>query len=351
DKNSAAKIEDSVDNDVTRIKWSDGLRNDLTRNKEHIITNGEWIKSQYRPFTAQWLYYSRQLNERVYQMPQIFPDGKTKNLVITVSGLGGRSGFSTLMTDQIPDLGFNEACQAFPLYLYEERPAQKSNFTASLLGGRTLGDGERYRRSSGIKAAALNRFREHFADPTIDAEAIFYYIYGVLHAPDYRKKYADNFTKELPRIPFAKSVKDFWEFVAAGRDLGGLHVHYESQPEFLAEVSGENGLLDRHELYRVDRMRYFNKDNPSRIHYNDHIEVAGIPPQAYDYIVNGRPAIEWVMERQGRRVDKDTGIVNDANDYAVQTMGDPRYPLSLLLRVITVALETQKIVRKLPPQV
>ena len=244
-----------------------------------------------------------------------------------------------------------EAAQCFPLYLYEERSEENSNFTAALLGGRTLGDGAKYRRKSAISTAALHRFREHFADPTIDAEALFYYIYGVLHAPDYRKKYADNFTKELPRIPFAKSLKDFWEFVAAGRDLGGLHVHYESQPEFKVGdhrrkwPARPHGTVPRRPdaLYRESKRvvrKAFAITTISR--------SRGFRPRPMTILSMASPAIEWVMERQARRVDKDTGIVNDANDYAVQTMGDPRYPLSLLLRVITVALETQRIVRKLP---
>ncbi|MDI9409390.1 MAG: DEAD/DEAH box helicase family protein [Candidatus Pacebacteria bacterium] len=345
---STQRIEDFVSKDITKIKWSRALFNDAKHNIDQNIENGEFVKSLYRPFTTQWNYYSRQMIEMVYQMPKIFPEGKVENFAICTESPGSRSGFSVLMVNKIPDLHLMEAAQCFPLYLYEEKTEGKLNFSAAILGGRTRGDGEKYERKSAISTAALQKFQSHFNHDKITAEELFYYIYGVLHAPDYRAKYANNFTKELPRIPFAKSPKDFWDFVAAGRDLGQLHVNYESQPEFAAEVRGENGLLDRVELYRVERMRYINKDNRSRIRYNDHIEVAGIPPQAYDYIVNGKPAIEWVMERQARRVDKDSGIVNDANDYAVQTVGDPRYPLSLLLRVITVSVETQKIIRKLP---
>ena len=85
--------------------------------------------------------------------------------------------------------------------------------------------------------------------------------------------------------------------------------------------------------------------------YNDHITLTGIPFEAYDYVVNGKSAIKWVMDQQGIKPDTPggSGIVNDANQYANETMQNPAYPLELLQRIITLSIETMKVVRGLPP--
>ncbi len=188
----------------------------------------------------------------------------------------------------------------------------------------------------------------------LNKEDVFYYVYGLLHAPDYRTRYADNLSKELPRIPRVKTAADFWSFSKAGRDLAELHLNYETVPMYAgARVEGDNGKLSAAD-YRVEKMKYARngkgKDLTTLI-YNRRITVTGIPLEAYDYVVNGKPALDWVVERQCVKTDKDSGIVNDANDWATETMHNPRYPLELFLRVITVSLETMKIVRALPPLV
>lgn len=166
---------------------------------------------------------------------------------------------------------------------------------------------------------------------------------------------ADNLGKELPRIPRVKKAADFWAFSKAGRELGELHVGYEQVPEHPATIETSVKKLEpKH--YRVEKMKHGRIKRPgekaekdrSVIHYNDFITVRDIPLEAYDYVVNGKSAIEWVMERQSVTTDKASGIVKDANAYATETVGDPRYPLSLLLRVITVSLETNRIVASLP---
>jgi predicted helicase len=180
-------------------------------------------------------------------------------------------------------------------------------------------------------------------------------VYGLLHSTDYRERFADNLGKDLPRIPCVTSVADFRAFSHAGRKLAQLHLGYESVAIYPAKVDGDEiGKPPRLPAaeYRVEKMRFgkSGKDKDlSTIHYNHRITVSGIPKEAYDYVVNGKPAVEWVMDRQVVKTDKDSGIVNDANDWAVETVGNPRYPLELLLRVITVSVETMKIVRALPP--
>lgn len=221
-------------------------------------------------------------------------------------------------------------------------------------------------RKDGITDAGLAHFADFYA-PTLAAgqaiskEDLFYYIYGLLHSEDYKTRFADNLTKELPRIPRVKKVADFWHFSQAGRALADLHVDYESvamYPVNFAQGALMVQALDDQDFY-VTNMKFGKgsgvddegkaiKHDKTRIIYNAKITLTDIPLAAYDYIVNGKPAIEWVMERQGVATHKDSGIVNDANDWAIETMGNARYPLELLQRVITVSIETMKIVRALP---
>ena len=311
-------------------------------------------KSLYRPFTPQWLYYNRLLNERVYQMPNIFPDASVENLVICASGVGARSGFSVNISSQLPDIQFQDNGQCFPLYLYEERKTQSQGKTVqtSLFDAPKKqaeeDDGQRYVRKDGLTDKGLRHFQEAYPGEVIAKEDVFYYIYGILHSPDYREKYADNLSKELPRIPRVKLVKDFWAFSKAGRELAELHLNYETVDPYPATITGlPEGDADA-AYYRVEKMRYGRNKDKTTLHYNNHITIKDIPLEAYDYIVNGKPALDWVVERQCVKTDKASGIVNDANDWAIETMNNPRYPLELFLRVITVSLNTLKIVSNLP---
>ena len=200
--------------------------------------------------------------------------------------------------------------------------------------------------------------------------SVFYYVYGLLHSKDYRERYADNLSKELPRIPRVKTAAGFRAFSQAGRKLAELHLNYETVPIYQgAKVLGADGKVfnlgdpkpldsrlrgngEREGFWRVEKMKVPKTDGKkdlTRLIYNAHITVSGIPPEAYDYIVNGKPALDWVVERQRVKQDPDSGIVNDANDWAIETMGNPRYPLELFMRVVTVSLETMKIVNSLPP--
>lgn len=206
-------------------------------------------------------------------------------------------------------------------------------------------------RRDGITDEGLAHFQSAYPGEVLTKEDLFYYIYGLLHSPDYRERYADNLNKELPRIPRVKTFSDFQAFSHAGRELGELHVDYENVPMYAgAKIDTGTKLLSDAD-YRVEKMKYGKKGKDkdlTTLHYNSKITVTGIPLDAYDYVVNGKPALDWVVERQSVRVDKSSGIVNDANDWAIETMGNPKYPLELFLRVITVSLETIRIVRSLP---
>ena len=226
---------------------------------------------------------------------------------------------------------------------------QSDMFANSKPEGRTLV------RRDAITDAGLDHFRSVYPGEEISKEDLFYYVYGILHSPDYRERYIDNLNKELPRIPRVRASKDFWAFSQAGRALGRLHVNYEAVEKYPLAIDAKGNLTDAD--YRVEKMKFARMKDPetgksvndrSTVIYNNKITMSGIPEAAWDYIVNGKAALDWVMERQAVRVDKASGIVNDANDWATETMGNPKYPLELFQRVITVSLETQKIVNALP---
>lgn len=211
-------------------------------------------------------------------------------------------------------------------------------------------------RRDGITDEGLAHFQAAYPEEAISKKDLFYYIYGLLHSEDYRTRFADNLSKQLPRIPRVKTVADFRAFSEAGRALAGLHVNYEQvQPYPVTFTRGDTSLAppdDLERFYRVEQMKFAGKRpnlDKSTVIYNGNITMTGIPLEAYEYVVNGKPALEWVMERQCIKTDKASGIVNDANRYAIETVGDPAYPLLLFQRIITVSLETMKIVKALPP--
>ncbi|EQM79688.1 DEAD/DEAH box helicase [Stutzerimonas stutzeri] len=338
------RVDDFIDTDPTSISWTRALKLDLGKGRSYAFDSDCIVRSLYRPFTRQWLYFNRRFNEMVYQMPRIFPGGSQENLGICVPGLGGDKGFSALITSSIPDLNLAPGMggyQCFPLYLYDEA-AQASNddlFSEPVEGG--------LRRRDAITDAGLAHFVSAYPSEQISKEDLFYYVYGILHSPDYRERYADNLSKELPRIPAVKSAADFWVFSKAGRALADLHLNYETVEPYPLTIEAKGTLTDAD--YRVEKMKFAKKGDKTTVIYNHRITLKGIPEAAWDYVVNGKAALDWVMERQAVRTDKASGIVNDANDWAIETMGNPKYPLELFQRVVTVSLQTQKIVNALPP--
>ena len=288
------------------------------------------------------MYYNRHLNERVYQMPRIFPEARAENLVIQATGVGAKS-FSVLISDKLPCLDNIEKGQCFPLYLYDEA-AQQSE-AADLFTKQGAASTKGLRRRDAITGKGLAHFQEAHPNEQISKEDLFYYVYGLLHSEDYREKYSDNLSKELPRIPRVKTATDFWAFSKAGRALADLHLNYETVDMYPATIVGNPSTDDD---YRVEKKKYGAEKDRTTLHYNSKITIKGIPLEAYEYVVNGNPALDWVVERQAVTTHKASGIINDANDWAIETMHNPKYPLELFLREITVSLETMKIVRSLP---
>lgn len=357
DKNTRdSAVNDFIDTNPERISWTHNVKQELAKGRALAYETSSLTSSLYRPFTKQWMYYNRQLNERVYQMPRIFPDLAAENIVIMVTAKGAKE-FSSTISDVIPDLNSMKAgAQCFPLYLYDEVAQQSDSaglFSEQLETG--------LRRRDAITDDGLAHFKNAYPGEQVSKVDLFYYVYGLFHSSDYRERYADNLSKELPRIPAVKKAEDFWAFSQAGRDLAEWHLNYETVELYplTIEVKGkptDNAKVSAEDC-RVEQMKFAKTrdsetgksiNDLSTVIYNSRITLRNIPLEAWDYIVNGKPALSWVMECQAVTTHKASGIVNDANDWAIETMGDAKYPLKLFMRVVTVSLETQKIVGSLP---
>ena len=324
-----------IDNNPIKISWTAILKN-RARKREILAFDINSIRvSTYRPFTKSNLYFNKFFNEAIGLSPRLFPTKDHRNVGICVSGIGSSKEFSALITDSIPDLQLQFNGQYFPLYYYEENnTAQKGLFDTD--------ESQKYVRRDAISDFILERAKTQYGK-TVTKEDIFYYMYGFLHSKEYRETFANDLKKMLPRLPLVENVKDFWAFSKAGRQLAELHLNYETvAPSPDVTVSGDDG-----KTYTVDKMRFPKKDQKETIHYNSKITVSNIPAKAYEYVVNGKSAIEWIMERYQVSTHKESGIVNDPNDWAKE-VGNPRYILDLLLSIINVSVQTVDIVNNLP---
>ncbi len=325
------RIEQSINRDPTRISWSRSLKERLRRRGHIDLDPTHFVVGSYRPFCKQWVYFDPILNEASSGQNRYFAPGGAKNIAIVTTGPGARREFSALMVDTVPNLHFQDSGQFFALYRND-----RSEVPDTLLGDAG------FNTRGNISPETLHSFQVNYGDPAISADDLFFYVYGALHAPGYREQFADELRKLLARLPMHKN---FWEFANSGRALADLHLNYESVTPFALEESITADLADN-DLYRVKRMRFGKGNNRSKIVYNDHLTLSGIPVEAYDYIVNGRSAIEWVMDRYQVRIDRPSGIVNDPNAFAE----DPRYIVDLLGRVVTVSLKTLEITNVLPSE-
>ena len=328
-------VDKFVGSNPKKISWDGTLKTDLKERKSGTFSEGKIREAIYRPFCKQWLYFDKQFNNSIYRMLDFFPTPDAKNLAICITG-DGRRDFSVLLVDTLLDLSLVSATQCFPLYTYavengDEEEEENGSFK----------EVPPPYRMENIPNDTLARFQKHYQDKTISKIDIFYYVYGLLHSPEYKTKYAHDLKKMLPRIPMHK---DFWAFSQAGKALGDLHVNYETVKEYpLQEEAADLGLEKR----RVIKMKFPKKEgkaDKTKIVYNPHLTLEGIPLEAYDYIVNGKSAIEWVMDRYQHKVDKDSQITNNPNDWSE----DLNYIVCLLKKVITVSVESARIIKKLP---
>jgi predicted helicase len=311
-KRPGLTIDDFVSSKDSEIKWSSRLKERLTANALARFDSDSVRAALYRPFTSQSLYFDSTLVHRRGQFPHIFPETNTENLIVWLK-IGSDWPMFAVATNRIADQLPQGGSQCFPFYTYNE-------------------DGTNRREN--ITDWALEQFRSHYKDRLVTKWDIFHYVYAVLHHPLYRERYAANLKRELPRIPFAP---DFKSFVEIGKRLAEIHVNYEQQPEYpLERIEAPGKPLD----WRVEKMK-LSKDKRSII-YNDFLTLAGIPPEVFEYRLGNRSALEWIIDQYQVSTDKRSGITNDPN-----RAEDPEYIVRLIGQVITVSLETAKLVERL----
>ena len=315
-----AHVDDFVAYDDTRVKWSHGLKSKLKSGRKAKFSEEKIRHSMYRPFTQKYLFFDRVLNEAVYVFPSMFPNSDTEleNRAICLSGLG-HDVFRCQMANQIVELKFansaNGGTQSFPFYVYNE-------------------DGTNRREN--VTDWALGQFRQHYGDDGIGKWDVFHYVYAVLHHPAYRRRYAANLKRSLPRLPFAPS---FHPFAEAGRRLAALHVHYEDQPEYRLHKTEDP---DRRLDWRVEKMKWLDPEKTT-LRYNAFLTLGGFPEEAHRYRLGNRSALDWLVDQYRVKTDKRSGITSDPN-----RADDPSYIVRLLGQVAHVSVETVRLVEALP---
>ena len=336
------------------IKWHADLKRRMERNTPSDLDDRRIRSVHYRPFTKQWLYFDPHYIARKYRMPALFPTGATPNQAIAVSGKSSTNNFSVLITNITSDLELVSKSQVFPRYAYPEKPKRAKrglSDTNSLIDPSNAP--EEHGRIDNITDSCLEQCQDHHGDPTITKDDIWAYLYGVLHAPDWRNKYASELRKDLPRIPFAT---DFRAFQKAGQQLIDLHLSYETcQPWPLQVVT--TGDPDTSDLYRIDdAMRWGKVRNTdgklvldkSVLHINTRCRIEGIPDEAHHYEVNGKTPLDWAIDRLKIATDKESGIKSDANQWDAWA-DDPHELILHLQRLVRVSVESTRIVNNLPP--
>jgi predicted helicase len=299
-----------------KVKWSQTLKRILVFGRLLKWDAKHLLQGSYRPFTREWVYADDVVVDRLGKL-RCFFSSSTKNVSITVTERASQPPFACLAVDGPPELHLcatTDGCQTVGLTCTDDAGATRDNVTDW----------------------ALAQFHAHYKTKRITKEAIFQYVYAVLHHSEYRSRYAEDLKRELPRIPF---VPDFWPFAKAGEKLAKLHIDYEVQPEYpIKRVEDKDEALD----FRVEKMK-LSRDK-TEIIYNDFLTLAGVPPEAFEYRLGNRSALEWIIDQYQVSKDARSGIVNDPN-----RPDDPEYIIRLIGQVIHVSLETMKIVKALPP--
>ena len=333
-----------VESDPKKISWTSSLLPNVVRGRRAAFAPASIITSMYRPFSKHYCYFDGLMNHRVAQWPSLMPTPRQRNVVISAAGVGANKAFSAFVTKALPDYEMVSKGQCFPLYWYEKADADASAKPQSeIFAVSSTPDANGYIRREAITDWALTAFRTHYGDPAITKEDIFWYVYGILHSPEYKQRFAADLKKMLPRIPFAQ---DFRAFRDAGQQLSEWHLNYETVEPYPLTEDRKRLVMEPGD-YRVTKMVFGKKDGkPDKtvIVYNLQLTLRGIPLDAYDYVVNGKPALEWLMERYAVTTDKASGIKNDPNAWS----DDPRYIVDLIKRIVRVSLESVHIVASLP---
>ena len=351
---------DDIELEDSKISWSAKLKRDYINGKQFRPTEDTRIIN-YRPFTKCYTYSDYELLERPGINRFLYPTAEVANYTLCVSSSGSSKGLTVLIVNSFSDMHYAGDTQCFPLYYYEEnKNRQKTLFDEET--------GEDYIRRDGITDWILKEVRSRYGTREITKEMIFYYVYGLLHSEDYRQRFAADLKKSLPRIPIVERVEDFMDFYKYGKKLADLHLNYETVAPYPGVVvkgdrkvtyetkrdPATGGFIEEttnpedYDYFHIwDKMRFKSKDDKSTIIYNGNITIENIPEKAYEYIVNGKSAIEWIVERYCVSRDKKSLIMNDANDWGKEHH-KPRYILDLLLSVINVSVQTVDIVKALP---
>ncbi|EMF0071036.1 DEAD/DEAH box helicase, partial [Enterococcus hirae] len=268
-----------VTNDESKISWAASLKMAAVRHEKMTYDSENILLSMYRPFTKKYLYRARILNERPRKSFQTFPNTDSHNLSINVSGAGFKGNFSTLITKEVTFMDMINKSRNLPKYIYEQ---------------------------DGLFEGKLDN---------VSNDMDFYYIYGILHSEEYRIKYDNDLQKALPRIP---EVKDKEKYVEIGRKLADLHLNYEDIPAY----GGVNiRFKSDNPSFKVKKMKHPKRAQLDTIIFNEDIVITDIPERAYEYVVNGKPAIEWIIDQYQVKKDKKSGIVDDPNEFS----DNPKY--------------------------
>ena len=341
EKNPGFTVKEMTHRYSKNIKWDDTLQNRLKQKKKTKFNDDYIRKVVYRPFVATNCYADYTFITRKGQMDKIFPDSSSENRAICATGVGSKIPFSAFMTDTLPDLELISKGQCFPRWRYP-RPADASNTTSEFQGF-----DEAPERIDNISDTALRVFRNHYRDDSITKDAIFDYIYGILHAPSYREEFANDLSKMIPRIPFAP---DFRAFAEAGQRLADLHLNYETceqYPDLKVEPITPSLLWEEtpeHFRLGTRAMRFADKETKTTLTINEHICLSGIPEEAHRYVVNGRTPLEWFIDRYKIKKDTNSGILNDPNGW----FENPRELITAIERIVYVSVESTKIIESLP---
>ncbi|MGN5734704.1 DEAD/DEAH box helicase [Arthrobacter psychrochitiniphilus] len=342
---SGESVDRFINTDATKLSWNRADKAQLKRGRKYAVQDTGYRTAAYRPFNKLNVHFSRQLNDMVYQLENIFPNADTENFGIYITSPASHyPTFEAVMVDALPDLHMLDTGQFFPRYTYRTPTVGEDLFTVA-------GTPSSPEKVDNITDGTLADYRAAYG-VAVSKDDIFFYVYGLLHSPDYRTEFAADLKKMLPRIPKVPGAEKFMAFSQAGRDLSALHIGYEQQKPFsLTEV--ETAVVpvgDDYAKYAVKKMKYGGKAgawDKSRIIYNAQVTLEGIPEDAQRYMLGARSGLDWILERYQVKTDKASGIVNDPNDWS-REHGQPRYIIDLIGRIVAVSLETNRIVDGLP---
>ncbi len=296
--------------ETQKLSWTRSLKQRFERNERISFDGNRMYTGVYRPFTKKHVYYAPAMVDMQYQMSKVLPNSNSSNLLISISNKTEGKKFTSLFIQNIPDVNlFAGGSQNLPQWLYDNMGA----YTA-------------------IRDNILSQLTD------LKEEEVMYYIYGVFHSKQYEQLYSEDLAKSFPRLPNLKH-KD--KYVEIGRKLAELHLNYEKQP---APKEVELVLKKTKPTYKVKKMKPATSDKLGSIIYNEDITIKNIPERAYNYVVNGRSAIGWIIDQYRIKVDKKSGITDDPNDFSE----DPKYILNLLLSIITVSMKTLELIDELP---